>query len=42
MMDNDECGPFDGIIVTGDRSTRRKLAPMPDCPPQNPHDVTWA
>jgi hypothetical protein len=23
------------------RSTRRKPAAMPLCPPQNPHDVTW-
>jgi hypothetical protein len=25
----------------GIRRTRRKSAPVPLCPPQNPHDVTW-
>jgi hypothetical protein len=24
------------------RSSRRKHAPVPLCPPQNPHDLTWA
>jgi hypothetical protein len=29
-------------IGKGNRSTRRKRAPMPLYPPQIPHDVTWA
>jgi hypothetical protein len=29
-------------IGTGNRSTRRKLAPVPLCPPQIPHVLTWA
>jgi hypothetical protein len=29
-------------IGKGNRSTRRKLAPMPLCPPQIPHDMTRA
>jgi hypothetical protein len=28
-------------IGRGNRSTRRKLAPMPLRPPQIPHDLTW-
>jgi hypothetical protein len=29
-------------ICRGNRSTRRKRAPMPLCPPQIPHDLIWA
>jgi hypothetical protein len=29
-------------IGRGNRSTRRKPAPMQLCPPQIPHDMTWA
>jgi hypothetical protein len=29
-------------IGRGNRSTRRKPAPVPLCPPQIPHDLTWA
>jgi hypothetical protein len=29
-------------IGRGNRSTRRKSAPMPLCPPQIPHDLTRA
>jgi hypothetical protein len=37
-----EYGPFDGMrIGRGTRNTRRKLAPMPICPPLIPHDLTW-
>jgi hypothetical protein len=32
--DNGEIG---GMIGRGNRSTRRKLARVPLCPPQNPH-----
>jgi hypothetical protein len=38
-----DCGEIDGIkIGRGNRSTRRKTAPAPLCPPQNPHDQTRA
>jgi hypothetical protein len=30
-------GEIGGIIGRGNRSTRRKLAPVPLCPPQTPH-----
>jgi hypothetical protein len=29
-------------IGRGNRSTRRKPAPAPLCPPQIPYDLTWA
>jgi hypothetical protein len=36
-------GEIGGIIIgRGNRSTRRKPAPVPLCPPQKPHDLTWA
>jgi hypothetical protein len=42
-MIDDECGAADGMrIGRGSRSTRRTPAPMPLCPPQIPHDLTWA
>jgi hypothetical protein len=38
----DEYGEFGGMkIGRGNRSTRRKYAPLPLCPPQIPHDLTW-
>jgi hypothetical protein len=41
--DDDDCGAISGIrIDRGNRSTQRKLAPIPLCPPQNPHDLTRA
>jgi hypothetical protein len=43
QMIDDECGPVCGMrIGRGNRSTRRKPAPMPLCPPQIPHDLTLA
>jgi hypothetical protein len=43
INDDDECGTGGGIrIGRGNRSTRRKPAPVPLCPPQIPHDLTWA
>jgi hypothetical protein len=43
MMDDDECGSVDGIrIGRGNRNTRRKSSPVPLCPPQIRHDLTWA
>jgi hypothetical protein len=32
-------GEIGGMIGRGNRSTRRKPAPMPLCPPLNPHAV---
>jgi hypothetical protein len=41
--DDDECGALGGMrIGRGDRSSRRKPAPVPLCPPQIQHDLTWA
>jgi hypothetical protein len=43
MVDDDECGAVCGMrIGRGNRSTRRKPAPVPLCPSQIPHDLTWA
>jgi hypothetical protein len=42
-MIDDECGAVGGMrIGRGNRSTRRKPAILPLCPPQIPHDLTWA
>jgi hypothetical protein len=39
MIDEDDCGAIGGMkIGRGNRSTRRKPAPAPLCPPQIPHD----
>jgi hypothetical protein len=39
--DDDECEVVCGVrIGRGNRSTRRKPAPVPLCPPQIPHDLT--
>jgi hypothetical protein len=41
-MIDDDYGALGGMrIGRGNRSTRRKPAPVPLCPPQNPHDLTW-
>jgi hypothetical protein len=41
--DDDECGAIGGMrIGRGNQSSRRKLNPVPLCPPQIPHDLTWA
>jgi hypothetical protein len=43
MIDDDECGAVGGMrIGRGNRTTRRKPAPLPLCPPQIPHDLTCA
>jgi hypothetical protein len=34
---DDYDGEFGGMIVRGNRSTRRKPTPIPLCPPQIPH-----
>jgi hypothetical protein len=40
--DDDVCGAVGGMrIGRGNRSTRRKPAPVPLCPSQIPHDRTW-
>jgi hypothetical protein len=38
----DECGTVGGMSGRGNRSTRRKPAPVPLYPPQIPHDLTRA
>jgi hypothetical protein len=39
MIDGDECGAVGGMTIgRGNRSTWRKPAPAPLCPPQIPHD----
>jgi hypothetical protein len=41
-MIDDECGAFGGMrIGRGKGSVRRKPTPVPLCPPQIPHDLTW-
>jgi hypothetical protein len=43
MIDEGDCGAIGGIkFGRGNRSTRRKPAPAPLCPPQIPHDQTRA
>jgi hypothetical protein len=43
MMDGGDCGTIIGMrIGRGNRSTRRKPAPVPHFPPQIPHDLTRA
>jgi hypothetical protein len=43
MMDDGDCGAVGGMkIGRGNRSTRREPAPAPLCPPQIPHELTWA
>jgi hypothetical protein len=39
MIDENDCGAIGGMKVgRGNRSSRRKPAPAPLCPPQIPHD----
>jgi hypothetical protein len=41
MIDESDCGAIGTMkIGRGNRSTRRKPAPAPLCPPQTPHDQT--
>jgi hypothetical protein len=43
MLDDGDCGAIGGMkIGRGNRSTRRKPAPVPLCPPQIPYDQTRA
>jgi hypothetical protein len=42
MIDDDDYGAVGGMrIGRGNRNTRREPAPVPLCPPQIPHDLTW-
>jgi hypothetical protein len=42
MIDDDDYGAVGGMSIgRGNRSTRRKPTPVPLCPPQIPHDLTW-
>jgi hypothetical protein len=42
MKDDDDYGAVGGMrIGRGNRSTRKKPAPVPLCPPQIPHNLTW-
>jgi hypothetical protein len=42
IVDDDECGAVGVMLSKGNRSTRRKPAPVPLCPPQIPHGLTQA
>jgi hypothetical protein len=43
LVDDDDCGAIGGMrIGRGNRSTRRKTAPVQLCPPQIPHELTRA
>jgi hypothetical protein len=43
MIGDHECGAVGGMrIFRGNWSIRRKPGPMPLCPPQIPHYLTWA
>jgi hypothetical protein len=42
LMDNDECGVVGAMSGRGNRSNRRKCAPVPLYPPQFPYDTTLA
>jgi hypothetical protein len=42
MIDDDECEAVGGMrIGKGNRSTLRKPAAAPLCPPQIPHELAW-
>jgi hypothetical protein len=41
-LDDDGCGAVGATIGRGNRSIRRKPAPVLLCPPQIPYDLTWA
>jgi hypothetical protein len=43
ITDYDYGGEIGGMRISrGNRSTRRKPAPVPVSPPQIPHDLSWA
>jgi hypothetical protein len=41
IIDDDYGAVSEMRIGRGNRSTRRKPAPVPICPPQIPQDLTW-
>jgi hypothetical protein len=42
MIDDDDYGAVGGMTIgRGNRGTWTKPAPVPLCPPQIPHDLTW-
>jgi hypothetical protein len=42
LIDDDECGAVGGMRIGREtRSNWRTPAPVPLCPPQIPHDLTW-
>jgi hypothetical protein len=42
IYDDDDCGAFGGMRISrGNRSTQRNPAPVPLCPRQILHDLTW-
>jgi hypothetical protein len=43
MIDDGDCGAIGGMkIGRGNRNARRRPSSAPLCPPQIPHDQTWA
>jgi hypothetical protein len=42
MMYDNEYGAIGGMTSREKRSTGIEPAPMPLCPPQIPHEMTWA
>jgi hypothetical protein len=42
VPDDDKFVAVGGMTGRGNRTTRRKLAPLLLCPPQIPYDLTWA
>jgi hypothetical protein len=41
MTNDDECGAGGGMLGRGNGSSRRKPVPVPLCPPQIAHNLTW-
>jgi hypothetical protein len=42
MIDDGDCGAIGEMrIGMGNRSTQKKPAPAPLCPPKIPHDLSW-
>jgi hypothetical protein len=42
LDDGDDCGVISGTNEwLGNRNTGRKPSPVPLCPPQIPHELTW-
>jgi hypothetical protein len=40
--DDDDCGAIGGMLASGNQRTRLKPTLVPLCPPQIPHNLTWA